>query len=40
MIYEGTHEIHTLVQAEYELGYRSDRPLTRTLPTWPFGPDA
>lgn len=40
MIYEGTHEIHTLVQAEYELGYRSDRPLPRTLPTWPFGHDA
>ncbi|MEZ0325873.1 MAG: acyl-CoA dehydrogenase family protein [Fimbriimonas sp.] len=35
MIYEGTHEIHTLVQAEYELGYRSDRPLKRTLPSWP-----
>ncbi len=35
MIYEGTHEIHTLVQAEYELGYRSDRPLKRTLPAWP-----
>jgi glutaryl-CoA dehydrogenase (non-decarboxylating) len=36
MIYEGTHEIHTLVQAEYELGYRSDRPLAHTLPSWPF----
>ncbi|MGE0000826.1 MAG: acyl-CoA dehydrogenase family protein [Fimbriimonadaceae bacterium] len=36
MIYEGTHEIHTLMQAEYELGYRSDKPLARTLPTWPF----
>jgi glutaryl-CoA dehydrogenase (non-decarboxylating) len=36
MIYEGTREIHTLVQAEYELGYREDRPLKRTLPTWPF----
>lgn len=32
MIYEGTHEIHTLIQAEYELGYRIDRPLARTLP--------
>lgn len=39
MIYEGTREIHTLVQAEYELGYRSDKPLKRTLPTWPFGED-
>lgn len=36
MIYEGTHEIHTLMQAEYELGYRTDKPLARTLPTWPF----
>lgn len=36
MIYEGTHEIHTLMQAEYELGYRSDKPLAKTLPTWPF----
>ena len=36
MIYEGTHEIHTLMQAEYELGYRSDKPLTHVLPTWPF----
>jgi len=36
IIYEGTHEIHTLVQAEYELGYRSDKPLARNLPTWPF----
>jgi alkylation response protein AidB-like acyl-CoA dehydrogenase len=35
MIYEGTHEIHTLIQAEYELGYRSDKPLKRTLPAWP-----
>ncbi len=35
MIYEGTHEIHTLMQAEYELGYRTDKPLARTLPTWP-----
>lgn len=36
MIYEGTHEIHTLMQAEYELGYRSDKPLQHKLPTWPF----
>lgn len=40
MIYEGTREIHTLMQAEYELGYRADKPLARTLPTWPFGPEA
>lgn len=36
IIYEGTHEIHTIMQAEYELGYRSDKPLTRVLPTFPF----
>jgi len=35
MIYEGTHEIHTVVQAEYELEYRADRPLKHTLPSWP-----
>jgi glutaryl-CoA dehydrogenase (non-decarboxylating) len=34
MIYEGTHEIHTLIQAEYELGYRADRPLKHSLPKW------
>jgi alkylation response protein AidB-like acyl-CoA dehydrogenase len=36
MIYEGTHEIHTIMQAEYELGYRADKPLAKTLPTYPF----
>jgi alkylation response protein AidB-like acyl-CoA dehydrogenase len=36
MIYEGTHEIHTIMQAEYELGMRADKPLARTLPTYPF----
>ena len=36
VIYEGTREIHTLMQGEYALGYRSDRPLKRTLPNWPF----
>lgn len=36
IIYEGTHEIHTLVQAEYALGYRSDKPLAHMLPTYPF----
>ena len=35
MIYEGTHEIHTIMQAEYELGYRSDKPLKHALPAWP-----
>ena len=27
VIYEGTREIHTLIQAEYALGYRKDHPL-------------
>jgi glutaryl-CoA dehydrogenase (non-decarboxylating) len=36
MIYEGTHEIHTIMQAEYELGYRRDKPLQHMLPTYPF----
>ncbi|MBI1755676.1 MAG: acyl-CoA dehydrogenase family protein [Fimbriimonas ginsengisoli] len=40
MIYEGTREIHTLMQAEYELGYRADKPLARMLPRWPFGQEA
>ncbi len=39
IIYEGTREIHTLMQAEYALGYRTDKPLKCTLPTWPFGED-
>jgi len=34
MIYEGTHEIHTLIQAEYALGYRVDKPLKVSLPVW------
>lgn len=39
MIYEGTREIHTLIQAEYALGHREDKPLKRTLPTYPFSND-
>lgn len=31
-IYEGTREIHTLLQAEYALGYRQDRPLRQPQP--------
>ena len=27
VIYEGTSQLHTIIQAEYALGYRSDRPL-------------
>ncbi|EGL82560.1 acyl-CoA dehydrogenase domain-containing protein [Caldalkalibacillus thermarum TA2.A1] len=36
VIYEGTREIHTLMQADYVLGYRKDKPLRKTLPAWPF----
>ena len=34
VIYEGTREIHTLMQADYALGYRVDRPLRCDLPTY------
>lgn len=36
IIYEGTREIHTILQAEYALGYRQDKPLETNLPSWPF----
>ncbi len=32
VIYEGTREIHTVLQAEYALGYRQDKPLRRPQP--------
>jgi len=31
-IYEGTREIHTLMQADYALGFRADKQLERDLP--------
>ncbi len=34
VIYEGTSQIHTIMQAEYVLGYRKDKPLRKTLPAW------
>jgi glutaryl-CoA dehydrogenase (non-decarboxylating) len=40
VIYEGTREIHTIMQAEYALAYRKDKPLNKTLPSWPFVEDA
>lgn len=40
VIYEGTREIHQVIQAEYLLGYREDRPLRRPLPCYPFPEDA
>jgi glutaryl-CoA dehydrogenase (non-decarboxylating) len=36
VIYEGTREIHTIMQGEYALGYRVDKPLRKMLPSWPF----
>ncbi|MER2008080.1 MAG: acyl-CoA dehydrogenase family protein [Psychrobacillus sp.] len=36
VIYEGTREIHTVMQAEYVLGYREDKKLNKMLPNWPF----
>jgi glutaryl-CoA dehydrogenase (non-decarboxylating) len=32
VIYEGTREIHKIMQADYVLGYRADKPLRRELP--------
>src|ERR671919_621354 len=34
VIYEGTREIHKLMQADYVLGYRIDRPTRCELPAW------
>jgi alkylation response protein AidB-like acyl-CoA dehydrogenase len=36
VIYEGTREIHQIMQGEYALGYRKDKPLRKNLPKWPF----
>lgn len=36
VIYEGTREIHTIMQAEYVLGMREDKKLNKMLPAWPF----
>jgi glutaryl-CoA dehydrogenase (non-decarboxylating) len=34
VIYEGTREVHTLMQADYVLGYRQDKPTRCALPAW------
>ncbi len=34
VIYEGTSEIHQLMQADYELGYREDKPLRCDMPAY------
>lgn len=36
VIYEGTREIHTVMQGEYALGYREDKQLRNQLPAWPY----
>ncbi len=40
VIYEGTREVHQVIQAEYVLGYRTDRPPRRPLHPFPFPEDA
>jgi len=41
VIYEGTSQLHTLIQADYLLGYRQDRPIRRAaLPAQGFGETA
>ena len=37
IIYEGTREVHTILQGEYALGYREDGPVKKSLP--PYHPD-
>lgn len=37
VIYEGTKEVHQIMQAEYALGYREDHVLRCELPGWPMG---
>ena len=34
IIYEGTREVHTILQGEYALGYREDRPVKKQLPRY------
>ena len=34
VIYEGTSQIHTLMQAAYTLGMREDRPLRCPMPAY------
>jgi hypothetical protein len=39
MLYEGTSEIHELIQAGYALGTLRDTPLRLELPSYPFDND-
>ncbi|MCL5045813.1 MAG: acyl-CoA/acyl-ACP dehydrogenase, partial [Actinobacteria bacterium] len=36
VIYEGTREIMEIMQGEYALGQRVDKPLRKMLPAWPY----
>ena len=38
VIYEGTREIHKVLQADYLLGYRTDKPTRCELPPWEITP--
>ena len=38
-IYEGSDEIQTIIQAQYALGMRRDKPLRKELPPWPYPED-
>jgi len=39
VIYEGTREVHTLMQADYVLGFRQDKPTRCELPAWRGAPE-
>src|SRR5437762_14276832 len=34
VIYEGTRDIHTLMQADWALGLKKEKPARRSLPPW------
>jgi glutaryl-CoA dehydrogenase (non-decarboxylating) len=37
IIYEGTRDIHTLMQADWALGLKKEKPARKTLPAWKSG---
>jgi glutaryl-CoA dehydrogenase (non-decarboxylating) len=34
VIYEGTRDIHTLMQADWALGLKKEKPARKSLPPW------
>ena len=38
VIYEGTRDIHTLMQADWALGLKKEKPARKSLPPWPSAP--